>query len=314
MKKRVLLAMFVTLALILTAVAGCDEDEVTNPTEPVVDPADSAFVTELFNEEMFMTVFQSMEVSLALLDSIPDVGMRKTAAPMNAFRSDGDSTEHTITAIISYDYSNGWHIFEFEATIVDLTEDDTVDIAGIDSVQVLENGEPVEYPTEQTEMDGLKERVHVDWDRRSDTDHGDLNHVVDIVLDSVEVDTIVTVNGTVHDTLLMSELWDSATCELEVSFDQTVTDLQINVTGDEECPRDGQIVVMASLDVECIGGSGSDFDSLSISGTWTVTATVNDDNTVTITYTDGTVSWTVTEQCNGSSSATPGRWSRVGQF
>jgi hypothetical protein len=49
--------------------------------------------------------------------------------------------------------------------------------------------------------------------------------------------------------------------------------------------------------------------ALSISGTWTITATVNDNNTVT--YTDGTTSWTVTEPCDGGTAAPWNRFTGI---
>jgi len=96
--------------------------------------------------------------------------------------------------------------------------------------------------------------------------------------------------------------WGS--CDVTVGVDQTVTDLVFNVNGNADCPESGQLVSISTIDAHCIGAQDHEGDTLSINGSWTITATVNEgQGTITFTFSNGIVSWTVTKPCDGSATA-----------
>ncbi len=306
MKRLFLMVSPVVTVVALAWFAGCSD----NSTESIVAPesqhsSDSTFITSLFgDDDLFGTAFESYSVSFALLDSIPGGSAPKRSGAIKAL-DDGD--EVTITAIASYNYSNGWHIFTFEGTVVNVTTHDTVDISGIDSVKVIEDGLPVQFPNETTVIDELHARTHVDMDDRAGTAHGDLHHAVEFSISNVGDDTILTIDGSAHDSLSGSDGDAGDTCELVLTIDQTITNLQIAAESqDGDCPLTGYVAATVSMDINCTSGSQT---TLSISGTWSITATVNGDNTVTITYTDGTTTWATTEPCTGGGSgSSPFPW------
>lgn len=303
MKRLLLLALLAGLGISLTFISGCDGGKDDKSTGPGTgNPIDSTYVTGLFGgDDLFGTPYESYVLSFALLDSIPGGATPKSTGGFKGLQ-DGDE-EVAITAVGSYSYSNGWHIFQFEATVIDLVTYDTIDVVGIDSVQVLEDGQPVQYPTLWTQMDGLKARTHADLDDRSGYSHGDMHHLVDFSIDTVAGETVITIDGTVHDTLSASGGDDVSWCDIDLTLDQAVINLQVYADNQEgDCPLSGYVTAAVSLEVLCVGEGQGSLDSLSISGTWTITATVNDNNTVTITYSDGTTVWTITESCDGSGS------------
>ena len=306
MRRRVIVLVAVfALGMTFSFFSGCSDDNGTNSNG--IDPQDSAFVGEFFSGDIFLRSLQSIPVSLELLGTVD--GAAKIAP--SALASLSDDEEIIINSIIEYSYTNGWHIFDFSAMIIDLDEHDTVDIAGIDSVQILENGEPVRVPVDSNNIDGLKARAYIDWELRGESNRGDVNHRIDVGLDPGVLDTIVTVDGSVHDTMEVVEDDFDGTCSIFAALDQTVTNLQIRTPSNDDCPLDGQVASTATLDVLCIGNQGAGYDTLQVTGAWTVTATVNDNNTVTITYSDGTVSWTVTEPCGQSATMKPRGWAAI---
>lgn len=296
----VLLVMVVIAGLMFVWGCSDDDDDAIGPILANPDPADSTFMTDLFDDGVFMTALHSLEVSLALLESLPGAPVVKG---MDGVKALGAAQEDiVITAIIDYEYTNGWHIFDFEAMVVDEFESDTTDVVGIDSIRLVMDGSPVQYPGNLDSLDGLSEHAHVTWAMRDvvDPDSGFINHLVDLEQLVALTDTILKLDGSVRDTMRVREDVETATCEIDMTLSETITNLQIDVNAPEgDCPETGTINVTATLDIECQGDQGSQFDSLSISGTWTVNATVNPNNTVTISFSDGLVAWTVTETCGG---------------
>ncbi len=307
MKRFLLLGVFMGLGVAVVFLCGCDEDKDRTGSHGTVDPADSAFLTDFFTEDGLMAdPGEIAEVSFALLEHEFGSSAPKTTASVKALQQ-GD--EIIIINGAVYSFSDGWHIFDFEATIINQRNNDTVDVVGTDSVQLLENGLPVEIPNESTEMDGLKARAHADWDLRPHgSNHGDIHRAVDIILEVVGADTIIEIDGSAHDTLLLYGDWNNGTCNIDVTLDQTITDLRVYAEGPQDCPISGYVSIITSLDVLYVG-AGEDPDTLSISGNWHVTATVNDDSSITFTFSNGTVSWTVTQPCDSQLPAAP--WGRV---
>lgn len=273
------------------------------------DPGgEQSFVSDFFaGGDLLENIFKSLDVSFALLE---DTVMYGTSRLPNAGFAAGGGGDTIIVGNYTYIYSGGWHIFDFNATVISQWGSDsaqyvdTTDLYGWDSVQTLVNGQSVQYPT----MDNLSEMIvhaHVNWSERSMPDSGVIQQTVTMVINSSNPpDTIITFNATANDTIWESEDWMNGECEVYAAISQTVTDLSMNVSDTlDNCPLSGAISVTATLDVFCTSTGQQGIDSLSISGTWSIDATVNSDNTITVTYDDGTTNWTATGPCNSDPGA-----------
>ncbi|MEW5796088.1 MAG: hypothetical protein AB1772_06975 [Candidatus Zixiibacteriota bacterium] len=265
--------------------------------------ADSAFVVRYFDgPDNFMMAYRSVDVSVMLLDSIPAPGAPK---PVRLPSAAQDGEYIVISAIHSYEYSNGWHIFDFSALVVDTVWNDTVFIGGIDSVQVYSSGELVQYPGDMQGIDQLRERVHAGFEGSQNPNWGRVHHSSIVNLNAVGPDTTLSLTGTVRDTLFVSESGDyGGWCEVGVAMHQTVSNLTIPMNGIGECPLDGEMVITVDFDVHCEEFETGTFD---YSGNWTVNAMVNPDQTVTLTFTGGDFHWTTIVDCGGGAMAP--RWS-----
>ena len=298
--KRVMLVLLCTLlGSLLILMLGCDkDDDVTGNDNTTLTPEDSSMIEDALLGDLFDTPLQSLEISLVLLDYLPEATMPKMSNPAAAL---GTDDEVLIIIEASYQgYSEGWHIFNFHARVTDQFTLDTVDIVGTDSVQIIEDGAPVRYPGSGTVIEGLKECAHADWWTNTD-DTGAVHHRLEIDLDtSLTGDMLVTVNGTVDDYLNVHEEDDDWVCDIELGLDQVITDIVFNVDQESDCPESGQIVQIVTIDIHCAGEGPNAGDTMDINGVWTVTATVNEgEDTVTITFSNGIISWTVVEPCDG---------------
>lgn len=301
MKRLMLVLLCTLLGLSVILMLGCDkDDDVTGNDNTTLTPEDSSMIVDVLQSDMFETPLKSLEVSLVLLDYLPEGKMPKMSNPVAALGQDEE-----IPVIIEAEYQgyfNGWHVFNFHARVTDQSTSDTVNIVGTDSVQIIEAGAPVQYPGPGTVIEGLKECAQADWWTNSD-DTGAIHHRLEIDLDtSLTGDILVTVNGTVDDYLNVHEEDDDWVCDIELGLDQVITDIVFNVDQESDCPESGQIVQIVTIDIHCAGEGPNAGDTMDINGVWTVTAIVNEgEDTVTITFSNGIVSWTVVEPCNGGS-------------
>ncbi len=306
MKRLMLVLLCTLLGLSVILMLGCDkDDDVTGNDDTTLTPEDSSMIVDVLQHDMFETPLQSLEVSWVLLDYLPEAKMPKMSNPAAAL---GTDDEVLVIIEAGYQgYSEGWHIFNFHARVTDQLTLDTVDIMGTDSVQIIEDGDPVQYPTPEIQIEGLKERAHADWWTNSD-DTGAVHHRLEIDLDTSLVgDTLVTVNGTVDDYLRVHEEDDFGICDIELGLDQVITDIVFNVNQESDCPESGQIVQTVTINIHCVGDGQHAGDTLDVHGVWTVTATVNEgEDTVTITFSNGIISWTVVEPCDGGGVAKSG--------
>lgn len=288
--------------------AGCDSDDSAVGTQPTDDTgADSSLVSTTIGDRMMATPFQSLEISTQLLAQQGVTVLNARPGPLAA-TSAGDE-DIIITAIGDYSYANGWHVFTFEAIVVNTNTGDTVDIAGVDSVQVLVNGSPVFVVDHNVVIDGVLARAHLDWSVRDGSGDGVVHHSIDVGATPIEADTLITIDGFAHDTLNGFEATDSVQCDVHLSYDMTIENLQVYASaGDDDCPEAGDITVAVSIDAGCAEIIGSNPDSVHVDGTWTVTAHVHDDGSVTVTYTNGLAYWRVTEDCGSGAEEAESWW------
>jgi len=301
---------FVLLSLFCIAfclfVLGCsdDDEKVTNPAS--IDPEDSTFVQDAFDGDIFLEGLQSVDLSLELLNNIP-VPLAPKYEQGSRLLIDDDE-EIVISSINSYNYSEGWHIFSFDALVVNVVEPDTVWIMGSDSVQVSLEGTAIQNYTPESDFDLLQQRVHAHWRDTpfigailASTEEGHIHHRLGIDIEVIAPDTFITANGTVYDTLINHEESMDDVCDMTAILSQTLTNLQMDVTSTDGCPESGTVVVAANLDVECVDYEDPP-NTFTLNGNWVVTATVNGNGTITVTFSNGVVSWSITDTCGGPTS------------
>lgn len=307
MKRNVFVSLLM-LALLAVVGIGCGENSTTGPSNLVIDSTNFLVVDDVIGDDYFSSAFQSMDLSFALLDSIPF-----PAAPEKSAYSDfaTGAEDIIISSISQYTFSNGWHIFDFEGTAYDPISQITSAVTGTDSIQVIEDGIAVQFPQGDDFIDALKLRAHVLWQTDPTSSTGSFHHALDVEILRTEVDTILVISGSASDSVYAVFGEGSTVCVLDVSMNQTITALSMNSNGDE-CPTSGTINMSASIDLACTDTSsvGTSLDSLSISSQWLVTATVNNDGSVTVHYSDNTTQWTVTQPCEYTPATAPRWWTR----
>lgn len=304
------------LALSAAFMLGCEEDSAVTDDggQNTLTPEDSSMVEDMLTGDMFSSL-NALGLSWELLDSIPGDAAPKFAGSSLAL--EGGDEDIIITNAGYEGYSNGWHIFDFAAIAVEdyIYEEvhyyDTVFISGWDSIQVIADGVPIQHLNDQTVIEGIKERAHVSFVDNHHELYGSINHIIEADMDYVEGDTILTLNGSTDDSLDNSENRDWGACDITMTMDQTITDLVFNVNGVDDCPESGTITSNATIVAFCTGLGDHAGDTLDVNSSWTVTATFNEgDGTVTVTFTSGGVSWTVTESCEEGGAQASAGWNR----
>lgn len=297
--------IFLTLTLLtivgLGLFSGCNS---SYPPETELGDTNSLefqLVQEVVVNNSINGIGKIIELSWQLFDSIPGV----STSPKGTGSRQALSEEDIIVVdSFNYAYNNNWHIFSFWATVMDTAEGDTVDLSGIDSLQVLNNGTPMQIP--DSTADALYIRAHYDLGVRNTNIVGSADDAVDIddidwngVLQSV-IDGQVTENlsGTVSDS------------ETVIDFDFTnvlTADSIVANLGTEDCPSSGVLGLASGIDISAIRTIGAFVDTLSINGNWVISASYNNGD-VTLTYYDGTTYWQTTEPCGSPSASPVARW------
>jgi len=307
--------LFLLAALLIglfALVSSCSDDEKT-PTGgtglPQGDPNDPTFqlVESAFERLMQDWFFESMGIATALMASPPgqEIGFHRVS-PI-ASLSANQELEFTITAILSYEYTaTGWFVFEFEAIGTRPMDTDTVVIAGIDSIQWLRNGIPLDTLDFYVDPDALKTRLHAGWSRGYQTE-GFSNQRFDLETEvmtngpvPVGGDTMFVINAANSDTLV--DFWsdDSGSYTLHLSSNTVAENIRISpmdVEG-EGCPESGTVNVYAAMHLGCSGACTGWFEEVDTDGQWTAATRFTGNNTLSIQYSNGTSVWTWSGPCD----------------
>ena len=311
MHKRIMILIAALIIPILLIGMGCDKDDsTTGNNDSQLQQRDSTVVSDLFEEKLFATPEQSLEIASALIET--EYTRKGKETPGFFMKLDQPEEQVNINSIASVDYSNGWFIFEFNATVINNVKGDTVNIDGIDSIQILVSGQPVEIIVNGLNPDGLKIHDHLHFDTRPVVVNGAYNRSIDLDLETMNNDTLLTINGAAHDTLSGIDNLPESDCDIEISYDLVIDDLVVSsAAADDDCPLNGSLEAVASISAECVSRDEANPDSVSIGGSWRINAEVNDDNTVTITYRGPIVRWTVVEPCDNGARTANGPWALV---
>ncbi len=316
MKKLIILSLAVFMAFAAAFMFGCEEDsKVTGNNQSTLNEEDSSFVQQMLTEDILSTPMSGITLSWKLMDSIPGAAAPKFSETSLALGADDEVIVIDSAGYVGY--SEGWHIFNFYAKATEhyfegQTEYfDTVLVNGWDSIKIISGGLPVQYPTDQTVIEYLYERAHVNWELNRDSIYGMTHQDIGMGLEYVGADTILTVNGDTQDTLHSGENREWNACDVSVSQNLTVTDVVFSTNSNTGCPESGTITSTSTIAATCTGmGSNADA-TLNINSSWTVTATVNEgQGTVTFTFTSGAVSWTATEPCSDGGTMAASGWTR----
>ncbi len=299
--KRFLLLTIVLLGVAsLTMFVGCSDDD--NPVSlQQGDTTDASFqfVESILNPDEATDFGTTFEVGFALLEGSGIMGASAVKnSPLMALQS-GD--EIYITSVDTFYFASGnWFVFAFSAQ--EINGSDTASFSGYDSLQLLLDGVSLDTLTIANGFNALKTRVHVTGSNNTGDSFGAHHRLDAEVVDIIEADSVIRIDGSQNDTIQTTIESDSATCNLTITENSSInnyTFLNIGNADVEDCPQSGSITVGATLNLSCTGGD-SYLDSLNINGTWTLSITINNNNTATITYTDGTTIWTITEDLDCS--------------
>jgi len=255
---------------------------------------DSLFVEDLFGGGATGLLIESFDVAFALL---VDSGiMPPMDSPELKGRFGTALSDTTIILGSSYTYTNGWHVFTFEAQVQSLS--DTLNVAGIDSIKALIGSTPQQTFDHPFVLDALYNHAHLNISATGAEGviSAGQHHVVEATMDVSELDTAIVFSGTAHDTVDVFSSVGEGTCEIGMTLDQTVTGWTFNPETENECPSAGSVITTFSIDIDCSSPTGS-INEFGIEGGWTVTAVANGDNTVTVTFDNGIVQWSVTDDC-----------------
>jgi len=306
MKRFTLLFTLLSLGIFITILPGCStEDAITNLIQGDTNSAEFQFVENIVGAEGFEAVGLAFDFSFAVIDSIPG----STFSPKNlgSRQALGVGDEVILFDSLSYVYDGGWHVFSFSATIVDTIFNDSISISGIDSVQTLSNGQPMQVP--DMTVDELRIRAHFDIVDLDGSLTGSGDHSLTVTGFTPEMLTPIVINGTATETASGTDGDSSFTCNFTFTNSLTVTNITFIDNGVVACPTAGSISLSSTVDMTCIGGLGTAVDTITVAGGWTAIGVFASDGSIAITISDGTTVWQTTEPCEQQPPAGPrSRW------
>lgn len=306
MKRFTLLFTLLSLGVFMAMLPGCStEDAITNLIQGDTNSAEFQFVNEIIGSDAMEGFGNVSAFSFELIDSIP--GATFSPKNSNGRQALGIGDEIILFDSLSYSWNGSWHVFAFSAMIIDTMFNDTIDISGIDSLQTLSNGTPIQVP--DSSMDELRVRAHIVISERNGSFNGSGIHSIDITGITPMLIDPVTLNGSATETFSGTDSDSGATCNFAFSNALTVNNVVVSLEGTSGCPTSGSINMTANIDMTCIQNLGSAVDTVKVAGSWSFTGVFASDGSIAITISDGTTVWQTTEPCNQQPSAGPhSRW------
>lgn len=287
--KRLTLLALIAAAIIVISMIGCSSDSVTESNIIIGDTTSPAylFVSDSIGNVSFDALGNGLDLSFELLD------MQFPSGTSSKLSYNTKSVADTsIVVSNNYSYSNGWHIFDYSATFIDF--EDTTTVQGVDSIQTLVDNTPQQFP-DSAAINGMNIRAQYAFENNT-FGSGVGHQSFDISATTFDSLGIATINGNSHDTLNAQFIESTDTCSLNMHNSLTITNVQFVIDVSDECPSSGSIIANQNIALDCVGGQDATFDSLNINGDWTATITFHG-ATETVTLTDGTTTWSVTEDC-----------------
>ncbi len=190
---------------------------------------------------------------------------------------------------VSYEYKDGWHIYYGDMDFSLDAEGLSIDISYvvIDSVQFKEDNVIIQDPDDNT--DYLKFIMWVD--AAVDYAAGDTTFVVNLDDYNINMEYNVEDDGDVIADGTLAYFYDIAAAQgLEngtgdIQYTMSINDLVLD--DDTGCPLSGSLTATAIYDFDGTEGS--------LNGTWDLTVTVQDPNTIAVNFTSGDIEINFTE-------------------
>jgi hypothetical protein len=263
--------------------------------------ADTLFVENVLGDGGLEQFLDGFDIGLALMEEQGLIG--PSSSPGKSRLGESALSDSVIVNVInSYSYTNGWHIFNFSAETINY--DDTASIAGVDSIRCMLGGSAQQFIEDPLDMDSINHRAHVEVAASSSEGlvEATMDHRVTASITAGETDTTVSFLGTIGASAsAVGATGNQGFCEVSLSLDQVINNVVLEPNAESDCPLSGQVVSDFSMHLGCSSNDG--LNNFVINGDWTVTATVNNNNTLTISYANdaGTASWTRTYACDQAS-------------
>ncbi|MEW6413244.1 MAG: hypothetical protein AB1483_12360 [Candidatus Zixiibacteriota bacterium] len=297
MRKLILFAVIIGLAL--SVVVGCGDDDDT-PTTPIVkddgELNDPEFLAAL---EAYYTAGSMSDMMLGWIDILIDTVFEDSAL----LSASGKPIVITATSDSVYgtyhSTSNYWY---FYASAVDTifgqgqVVEDIVTFLLEDSIQFLHGTTPVQWP-DSTLLTAIKNGVALTLD----SGEGDLTagQFLTLTGDIVMRGDVTLTGSRSFDMAIYDESDD--TCTLTLDMTTTASSIEGNLTVLEEggCPSAGSLTNAGIIGINCSGDSAWSFND-----NWVVTETFYGDSSVVV-FENTTTRWTFTDYCESGITTKP---------
>lgn len=314
MKRLGMLTVVLAALAGFSLMAGCSgRSSSTGSNLMVGDTTAVAFqvAQQLVGDEGELLTFDDVELSLDLFETA--TGYSQTSAPSGpgARIARAASTADSISNIVISNWEftqDNWFVCSFSATQYqyecsdDICDTVVTTLEGTDSLQLLRQGDPLDTSQIVDGFNEVRARAHVGLGGASAIGDFSANAHRWVDLESHPTnDSLVIVNAGSHDTLAISFQGDSASCDIIVTENGSIMDLMVlSYEGVEgECPRAGSASKTATISLACLGTGSENLEQLNIDGAWAVDATVQNDGSVRVRYSDGTTQWTTYLESGG---------------
>jgi len=301
MKKLTILAVSLVLVTVLAIFLGCSDSTTAPQMGSLADPKFQA-VQMVVGEEATESVDKSLDLSFEFIDFIPGSSFVSKGSELRQALAGGN--EILVIDSFNYGYANGWHSFQFWAWVADTTSGDTVNVAGIDSLQVLNNGTPIQVP--DSTVDELNIQAHFTVSVRNTNISGSSDHSLNITGITPELLNPVVINGSATESASGTFTDSNVVCDFTVGNSLASNDITTSIAGGT-CPTSGSLHLTSAVDIFCTKTLQTGVDTVMVQGTWVVSA-VFANNNITVTYQNGDTFWQYSTPCDVPAASPVSRW------
>lgn len=304
MKRILWSVLFGAMVFAALMIAGCSDDD-DAPTRIVTDDNNNMpfeIVSDVYDESGIMEAFtRTMQLTSALIDmefADKTDGLKKVLATSN----DADSI--IISAVHSYNYSNGWHIWLCDA-IIYVGGAPLIEVSAIDSLQMRIENEPQALPSEN--IDEFRIIARYTWETQDGSQVASAVHNLRLLKDLLADPNTLTIDAEISENHSVIFTSDSSECAYDALFFEGVDGLEFDLDAEGEtveCPNAGGIGIGSLISLECTS-EYHPMDTLMIMAEWEFTADVLDDGKIRYMYTDGNFTFITTQECQEESKSAP---------